>query len=1480
MRFALTLTTHAGQDVDVVVAADAGATVADIADDLTLAAGRPGSALFAGTTRLDGSAPLGVGRLRAGAVIGVGAPGPQARRSAPILLLRVVGGPNAGAGRALPPGELTIGRDHTCDVCLDDPDLSRRHALVAVTRFGVSVRDLGSTNGTTLEGVRLGQDPVPFKPGALLQVGESTLTLAVADDPPVAVRPCMDGTELVNRPPRLDPPWMRPEITLPVEPTKSQPSKLPILGSLLPLAGGVAMAYVMHSPAFLLFTLLSPIMLIGNAVSERRGLRRGRRRDLARYAREKEEADAAVTRALAEDQVTRRRDTPDPAVILHTALGPGQRLWERRATDADALVVRLGTADLPARITMRRDNQELPAPVAKRVPATVGLLECGVLGIAGPRPPLIAAARCVVSQLAVMHSPRELALVLLTDDPAATDWHWLRWLPHLESDPASSAGSLRVGLTAAQRAARIAELARIVDGRLESRTTLNPAPVLPRMVVVIDGAAELRQLPRLARILADGPAVGVHAICLDSEPRLLPAECGAVVEITGEVGTRGRLVPTIEDIVLDGVDVAAATALARALAPLRDGNDETAHGLPAISRLLPLVNTETPTCGRIEQVWAAGGRTTRAVIGESADGAFSIDLVRDGPHALVAGTTGAGKSELLQTIIASLAIINRPDAMTFVLIDYKGGAAFKDCTNLPHTVGMVTDLDGHLTERALASLNAELKRREHLLAAVGAKDIDDYWEATERPHPLENPEPLPRLVLVIDEFASLVEELPDFVTGLVGIAMRGRSLGVHLILATQRPSGVVSPVIRANTNLRIALRVTDDTESRDVIDTAAAASISATTPGRAFIRIGSQPVTEFQSARVGGKAQRQSTGDQPVARVYPSPWLQTGSGAVVAPDETDETCTDLQQLVAAVRRAASAFTPPRSPWLPPLPDVVTLDSLGDPGPDTLPYALADYPDQQRRGIAAVDLTRGGGMAVVGAPRSGRTSLLRALIAAGAQRYDPTELHLYAFDCAGGGLSAADALPQCGAVCTRQDAVRGDRVLGRLMEELHRRQALLAGQGFASVAEQRAHSPRESRLPWILLLVDGWDGFSEEYDAVDHGRPVDTLLQLAREGAAMGIQVVITGDRRLLSGRVGSVLTSRVVLRLADRTDYAMADLPSRSMPEVMPPGRAVLPDGLVEIQVALLDPDPSGPAQVAALQALAAATPRLTGDPERLPFVIRPLPERVELTACGPPVHDCGPLWTVIGVAGDAASTVGVDLGADGPGFLVAGPARSGRSTALRTITLSLTSGGARVALVLPRRSPLQRLAGLSGVVGIFSPADGAALADVVAAGPLVVVVDDVHTMTDTPVDPVLTEVLRADDGTRAVVAAGGSDELGVTFRGLSMSVRASRCGLLLQPGAADGDLLGVRVPRMTSNRVPGRGLLVVGGQITPIQTAIGEPDEVGPPAVGEPGEPSPPSVGEPFSGHGPPASTGVMRPAGSEATGQIGREALRLTRL
>ncbi|MCP9979880.1 hypothetical protein LUX32_21525 [Actinomadura madurae] len=405
-----------------------------------------------------------------------------------------------------------------------------------------------------------------------------------------------------------------------------------------------------------------------------------------------------------------------------------------------------------------------------------------------------------------------------------------------------------------------------------------------------------------------------------------------------------------------------------------------------------------PTADHVLQSWnRTGGRTTRVPVGLDSGGRHEVDLRVDGPHGLIAGTTGAGKSELLQTLIASLAVANRPDEMTFVLIDYKGGAAFKDCARLPHTVGMVTDLDGHATERALESLAAELRRREEILLDAGAKDVDDYDDL--RPADPGLPA-MPRLVLVIDEFAAMVTELPDFVAGLVDIGRRGRSLGVHLILATQRPAGVVTADIRANTNLRIALRVTDPDESTDVLDSPEAAQISKATPGRCYIRSGASAPHPVQSARIGGRRPGAGAGSGGPT-VLPLPWQGLGHplpapGGGGAGTAAETPATDLGVLVQAVdeaaRRAGIARQP--SPWLNPLPERIALaprtaagGSVVDVPP--VPFGVTDLPAVQSREELALDLTSGGHLYIAGSAQSGRSTALRTIAGSLAGACSPT-----------------------------------------------------------------------------------------------------------------------------------------------------------------------------------------------------------------------------------------------------------------------------------------------------------------------------------------------------------------------------------------------------------------------------------------------------------------------------------------------------------
>jgi S-DNA-T family DNA segregation ATPase FtsK/SpoIIIE len=508
----------------------------------------------------------------------------------------------------------------------------------------------------------------------------------------------------------------------------------------------------------------------------------------------------------------------------------------------------------------------------------------------------------------------------------------------------------------------------------------------------------------------------------------------------------------------------------------------------------------------------------------------------------------------------------------------------------------------------------------------------------------------------------------------------------------------------------------------------------------------------------------------------------------------------------------------------------------------VPLGLADRPAEQRCVPFAVDLAAGRHLLVAGGPRSGRSTALHTFAGSAADRHAPDDVHLYALDCGGGHLHGLERLPHCGAAVARDDTERGGRLLTRLAAEVQRRRAALAEHGHASTAEQRAADPTD-RWAWMVLLLDSWEGFVQAYEPLDHGRYVDLLVGLLREGPAAGLTVVVTGDRSLLTSRAAALVRDRLVLRPTDPGDYALAGLPVRGLPRDAVAGRGFLTAdtgsaGMTEVQLAVLGADPSGPAQAAELARIATerATREAGGAPSRPPAVsgsaasrgplrIGALPSRVSLRdLCldldndpdggDPP----GPLWTLLGIGGDAAEPVGIDV--TGTGFLVVGPPGSGRSTTLATVVDWHLSRGLAVAVVAPPRSPLARHQRAT----VLAPGDGSGLRgflDQAAPLPCVVVVDDAELILDTPADVALTDHLtRAEDTRIAVVAAGAVDQLQATFRGLTVPLRRTRCGLLLCPsGPLDGDLLGVRPPRGMAAG-PGRGLLVHSGRTQVVQVA------------------------------------------------------------
>jgi S-DNA-T family DNA segregation ATPase FtsK/SpoIIIE len=618
----------------------------------------------------------------------------------------------------------------------------------------------------------------------------------------------------------------------------------------------------------------------------------------------------------------------------------------------------------------------------------------------------------------------------------------------------------------------------------------------------------------------------------------------------------------------------------------------------------------------------------------------------------------------------------------------------------------------------------------------------------------------------------------------------------------------------------------------------------------------------FQSGRVGGRRPGAATAVPAEVHIVDVPFDRAGYPvpARAVADEPDDEATDLHALVEAVRAADASLGVPAqpSPWLAPLPALLPLDEVSAAEPAAFgaggheastalpaaPYGLVDLPDRQQVAPAALDVEHGGHLAVAGAPRSGRSTLLRTVAGSVASSYDPDDVHVYGLDCGNGALLPLAKLPHCGTVVSRTETERGGRLLDRLAAEISARQESLAAAGFADVAEQRAGAPPDDRLPYLLLLVDRWEGFTTAYGEIDNGRHNDTMLRLLREGPSAGLRVVVAGDRSVLLGKLAGAIEDRLCLRLADRGDYSLAGLSPRKLPDELRAGQAFRTADERECQVAVLgvpgadEVDASGSGQAAALAAIAeswASEPA----PAHRPFRVDVLPPRLSLDeARSLDGWGAGPLTPIVGVGGDELAPIAVDLELYGPGFTVAGPRRSGRSTALLGIATSLLGAGGTVVVLAPRPSPLRSLDGRPGVAAVVTESDPSPqqVVEVLNAvdGNMVIVVDDAELLHPSDIQELLQQVLRdGRDQGHAMVVGGTTEELLRAMRGFTFDARSSRAGLILTPEShLQGELLGVRLPRSAVFTGPaGRGFLTLPGRSTLVQVPLVVPEEIGQPA-------------------------------------------------
>ncbi|WP_245708926.1 FtsK/SpoIIIE domain-containing protein [Ruania alba] len=913
----------------------------------------------------------------------------------------------------------------------------------------------------------------------------------------------------------------------------------------------------------------------------------------------------------------------------------------------------------------------------------------------------------------------------------------------------------------------------------------------------------------------------------------LPATCRSYIDVTAGLddATVGlvRNGDRYEHVGVEGVSNAYMHTFAKRLAPVVDASTvvHDASDIPNSVMFLSLVGKEVAEepQGVVDR-WRQNNTiidrsdaprprlkkagNLRAIIGQGASDAMTLDLRTQGPHALVGGTTGAGKSEFLQAWVLGIASAHSPDRVTFLFVDYKGGSAFADCVELPHCVGLVTDLSQHLVRRALTSLRAELHFREHLFNRKKAKDL---LELEKR----QDPECPPALVLVIDEFAALAGEVPEFVDGVVDIAQRGRSLGIHLIMATQRPAGVIKDNLRANTNLRVALRMADEADSKDVVDDPIAATFPPSIPGRGIAKTGPGRLVPFQSAYAGGW----TTEDEVITAEVKVAELRFGSTAEWEPERPPESDShdedlgpnDQRRVVNTLIRAADAanLPVPRRPWLDDLPAVVDVRDLPAEGDGRVLLGLADLPAHQRQDPVYFAPDRDGSLLIFGTSGSGKSTVLKTLATAAGMRPDLGSTEVYGLDFASGALGALEKLPHVGSIIDGDDAERLQRLMRTLDAELSRRSDAFSAANAANLSEYRdLVDPSMSR---IILLIDNYPDFKKEWEITSARAPFYRMfMRILGEGRPLGVHAVLTADRGgAVPTAVVSNVSRRVILRLADPNQYFMLGAPKDVLDDQSAPGRAVVDKN--EVQIAALGGSTNVAEQTKALEELAAGL-RERGVPE-VPE-IGALPTRIDAAQLPDSVDG----MPAIGIADDTLAPRGFDpIGS----FVITGPPQSGKTNALRAFVTAVERFDPEVKLFHLGNRRAQLTEFRDWVRSAVRPDDEkelvTELTDIVAdesvPGRIMIVVEDMPHLADGPADRPMRALLQAINNSDHLLvgeaditrAGGGSGVLG--------EWKSPRQGIALKPDAYDGDTL-FKVPfgRVKRTDFPdGRGIFVQAGR-------------------------------------------------------------------
>ncbi|MET9427633.1 type VII secretion protein EccCa [Streptomyces sp. NPDC003036] len=1024
---------------------------------------------------------------------------------------------------------------------------------------------------------------------------------------------------IVKRPPRALPsevPGEQVQLQPPPELPRGQQEG--VLMQLLPtlgMGGSVVFFFMTPNPVMRIMGMVMIASTVAMAIAMMVRYRRGTqgqladlRRDYLKYLTQTRRTVLRTAR-LQRDAQFYLHPSPEQ---LWALVAEGSRVWERRVADDDFAQVRIGLGSQQLATPLIAPET---APVDELEPLTAGAMQQFInahstleglpiavslrafyhLTVSGEAESARSAARAMIGSLASLHSPEDLVIALAVGRESAGQWEFAKWFPHVQaSGPGDGAGSRRLITTDAR------ELDELLGGRLEGRPRFGGNPLLdqPHVVVVLDG----QSIPSMSALATAEGLQGVTII------EVVPGEVhGARGGLSVVVQPDSLRLESAHGMVYEGapdrLSLEAAETLARQLAPLRVGSgSDDDEPLLANLDFTDLLNLGDAASVDVSRTWRPRSQSERlrVPIGVGEDGTpVMLDLKEAaqegmGPHGLCVGATGSGKSELLRTLVLGLAVTHSSETLNFVLADFKGGATFAGMSQMPHVAAVITNLADDLTlvDRMGDSIRGELNRRQEMLRDAGNyANIHDYEKARAAGAPLQ---PIPSLVLVIDEFSELLSAKPDFIEMFVQIGRIGRSLGVHLLLASQRLEEGRLRGLETYLSYRIGLRTFSAAESRAALGVPDAYELP-NVPGSGFLKFGTDEMVRFKAAYVSGVYRENAHaavpgGPLPVDRrpalftaaPVPVHYIQPTAQAQVPEQRTpeDDALAD-SVLDVIVRRLEGRGAEAHQVWLPPLDNPPPLDELlpgltgvqgrglTQPGYEgagrlIVPLGVVDKPFEQRRDTLYRDFSGAAGhMQIIGGPQSGKSTLLRTIISAFALTHTPHEVQFYGLDFGGGGMASIAGLPHVGGVASRLDPEKVRRTVAEVYGILARREEYFRSAGVDSIGTYRRLRARGdisvTEQPWgdVFLVIDGWGNFRTEYEGLEHA-----VLDIAARGLGYGIHVILTASRSMeVRANLKDHLMNRLELRLGDTMDSELDRKAAVNVPTGVP-GRGLTPEKL------------------------------------------------------------------------------------------------------------------------------------------------------------------------------------------------------------------------------------------------------------------------------------------------------------------------------